>query len=119
MKCAALPNTIASGRPIYLILDGDLAQTLGAVLREDFRLANDILVIDGVVLWDFDYVDLGRIRLPSGTVPVTVKSLVFGQDVGAKPDAHHHDHDHHHDHHHHDHDHHHGHLHHHAPHHEG
>lgn len=114
---AALPNTIASGRPIYLILDGDLAQTLGAVLREDFRLANDILVIDGVVLWDFDYVDLGRIRIPSGTVPVTVKSLVFGQDVNAKPDAHHHDHDHHH--HHHDHDHHHGHSHHHAPHHEG
>jgi ethanolamine utilization protein EutA len=93
---AALPSTIAAGRPIYLILDGDLAQTLGAVLREDFLLANDILVIDGVVLWDFDYVDLGRIRIPSGTVPVTVKSLVFGQDGGAKPDAPHYDHDHHH-----------------------
>jgi ethanolamine utilization protein EutA len=96
----ALPATIASGRPIYLILDGDLAQTLGAVLREDFALSNDILVIDGIVLWDFDYIDLGRIRLPSGTVPVTVKSLVFSQDPRHAPvdEEHHHDHHHHHDH---------------------
>ena len=42
--------------------------------------ASDVLVIDGVVLWDFDYIDLGRIRLPSRTVPVTIKSLVFSDD---------------------------------------
>jgi ethanolamine utilization protein EutA len=41
---------------------------------------SEILVIDGVVLWDFDYIDLGRIRMPSQTVPVTVKSLVFSED---------------------------------------
>ena len=33
----------------------------------------------GVTLRDFDYVDLGQVRQPSGTVPVTIKSLVFGQ----------------------------------------
>jgi ethanolamine utilization protein EutA len=33
-----------------------------------------------VVLWDFDYIDLGRIRLPSMTVPVTIKSLMFSED---------------------------------------
>ena len=43
------------------------------------------LVIDGVTLWDFDYVDLGRIRMPSFTVPVTVKSLVFSQDPRVVP----------------------------------
>jgi len=43
-------------------------------------VASEILVIDGVVLWDFDYIDLGRIRMPSQTVPVTVKSLVFSED---------------------------------------
>ena len=41
---------------------------------------SEILAIDGVVLWDFDYIDLGRIRLPSMTVPVTIKSLVFSED---------------------------------------
>jgi ethanolamine utilization protein EutA len=30
-----------------------------------------------VVLRDFDFIDIGRILEPSGTVPVTIKSLVF------------------------------------------
>ena len=76
----ALPRTVAGGKPIYLILDGDVAQTLGAILKEDWKLASEVLVLDGVALRDFDYVDLGRIRVPSNTVPVTIKSLVFSQD---------------------------------------
>jgi len=117
-----LPRTLASGKPLYLVLDGDIAQTLGAILREEFKLENEILVIDGVTLWDLDYIDLGRIRLPSHTVPVTIKSLVFSEDPRHPNDPghhhHHHGHDHPHDHDHehpHDHDHGHGHHHHHAP----
>ena len=75
-----LANTIARGMPVYIMLDGDVAQTLGAILREEMSVKSEILVIDGVVLWDFDYIDLGRIRMPSQTVPVTVKSLVFRED---------------------------------------
>jgi ethanolamine utilization protein EutA len=100
---AGLARTIARQGPLYLILDGDLAQTLGGLLREEMMIASEVLVIDGIVLWDFDYVDLGRIRLPSQTVPVTVKSLVFNQDARMLPEpAHHHHHHHdHNDHHHH------------------
>ena len=103
------------------MLDGDIAQTLGAVLREDCKVMSEILVIDGVMLMDFDYIDLGKVRIPSYTVPVTIKSLVFSEDprglrskerihhVEADHDHHHHDHGHghghhHHHHHHHDHD---------------
>jgi ethanolamine utilization protein EutA (predicted chaperonin) len=75
-----LPATIAKAKPLFIVLDGDIAQTLGHILRDEMRVASEILVIDGVVLWDFDYIDLGRIRLPSNTVPVTVKSLVFKSD---------------------------------------
>src|SRR5712671_3379744 len=75
-----LASTIASGKPVYIMLDGDIAQTLGAILRDEMGVESEILVIDGVVLWDFDYIDLGRIRMPSQTVPVTVKSLVFSED---------------------------------------
>jgi ethanolamine utilization protein EutA len=75
-----LANTIAGGKPVYIMLDGDIAQTLGAILRDEMGVESEILVIDGVVLWDFDYIDLGRIRMPSQTVPVTVKSLVFSED---------------------------------------
>ncbi len=75
-----LANTIDGGKPVYIMLDGDIAQTLGAILRDEMGVESEILVIDGVVLWDFDYIDLGRIRMPSQTVPVTVKSLVFSED---------------------------------------
>ena len=54
-----------------------MAQTLGAVLRDELGIESEVLVIDGIMLVDFDYVDLGRIRLPSYTLPVTVKSLLF------------------------------------------
>jgi len=74
-----LADRIAAGAALYLMLDGDVARTLGLLLREELGITNDLVVIDGVLLRDFDYVDLGRVRQPSGTVPVTIKSLVFGQ----------------------------------------
>ena len=105
----ALPLTLLNARPVYLIFDGDVAQTFGALLKEEWRIASEVLVIDGVSLWDFDYVDLGRVRMPSYTVPVTIKSLLFSQDPrgpGARggqshPHSHDHDHAHGHGHHHH------------------
>ena len=111
---SALPRTVARKKPLFIMLDGDVAQTLGAILREELGVESEILAIDGVVLWDFDYIDLGRIRLPSMTVPVTIKSLVFSEDPrlprGVAHLHHHahphdHGHDHHHGHGHHNHDH--------------
>jgi len=87
---AALARSIARKQPLYLILDGDLAQTLGGVLRDDLGIESEVLVIDGIVLVDFDYIDLGKIRLPSHTVPVTVKSLVFKDIPQGQAPPHHH-----------------------------
>jgi ethanolamine utilization protein EutA len=89
---AALSVQIARKQPLYLILDCDLAQTLGGVLREDLGVESELLVIDGVVLVDFNYIDLGKIRLPSHTVPVTVKSLVFNDVPQGQSAAHNHGH---------------------------
>lgn len=119
-----LAGRIEAKLPIYIMLDGDIAMTLGRILSEEMQVASDLLVIDGLQLRDFDYIDLGKIRLPSRTVPVTIKSLVFNEDPrGLRPHQrlHHHDSDHHHhhgdgqhhhhahghEHHHHDHGHHH------------
>jgi ethanolamine utilization protein EutA (predicted chaperonin) len=111
-----LATTIERKKPLYIMLDGDVAQTLGAILREELLVESEILAIDGLVLRDFDYIDLGRIRMPSFTVPVTIKSLLFSEDPRrGRPHQriHHHDHhphdhghghDHDHHHHHHDHD---------------
>jgi len=75
---SGLADRIATGGPLFLMIEGDAALNLGAMLRQELKIGNEILVIDGIVLRDFDYVDLGRIRLPSGMLPVTVKTLVFG-----------------------------------------
>ena len=96
-----IADRIAKKEPVFIMLDGDVAQTLGHILREELHVDSELLVIDGVVLWDFDYIDLGRIRMPSYTVPVTIKSLVFNEDPrGPRPRQrlHHHDDDHEHDH---------------------
>jgi ethanolamine utilization protein EutA len=109
-----LAERVAKKQPLFIMLDGDVAQTLGHILRDELHVESEMLVIDGVVLWDFDYIDLGRIRMPSYTVPVTIKSLVFNEDPrGPRPrqrlhhhdDDHDHAHGHSHGHHHHDHNH--------------
>ena len=77
-----MDGRLGRGRPLLLVLDADVARTLGHVLVADLGVTDDLVVLDGVRLDDFDYVDLGRVRQPSGTVPVTIKSLVFsGADV--------------------------------------
>ncbi|NUR05484.1 MAG: recombinase, partial [Nocardioidaceae bacterium] len=73
-----LADAVEAGRPVYLMLDADVARTLGALLRDELGVSNDLVVLDGLALRDFDHVDLGRMREPSMTVPVTIKSLVFG-----------------------------------------
>jgi ethanolamine utilization protein EutA len=75
--CLGLNNRMAGSSSVYLMLDGDIALTLGTMLRAEFGVRSPILVIDGLRLGDFDYIDIGRLRYPSNTVPVTVKSLVF------------------------------------------
>jgi ethanolamine utilization protein EutA len=77
----ALSERIDQHLPLYLILDGDVALTLGSILREELDVGSELLVIDGVRLWDFDYIDIGKLREPSHTVPVTIKSLVFSHDL--------------------------------------
>jgi ethanolamine utilization protein EutA len=91
----ALPRTLQAGSPLYVVTDGDIAHSLGHLLQDDPRVTGEVLVIDGITLWGFDFIDLGRIRVPSLTVPVTVKSLVFSEDPrahGKTGDADWHDH---------------------------
>ena len=62
---------------LYLLFDRDLAQSVGRILTTEHEIGRPLLVLDGLRFKEFEFVDLGRIRLPSRTVPVTVKSLIF------------------------------------------
>ncbi|GAB7388840.1 ethanolamine ammonia-lyase reactivating factor EutA [Bacillaceae bacterium] len=72
-----LQETIRQGKPLYLVFDGDVASTIGSLLKEERKIKSEILSIDGILLQDFDFIDIGKKLYPSGVVPVTVKSFVF------------------------------------------
>lgn len=74
----AIPRTLEDGkRPVVLVFDHDVGGIVGAILKEERTIINEVLSIDGITLRDFDFIDIGRVLEPSGTVPVTIKSLVF------------------------------------------
>ena len=74
---AGLSGVLARGHPLVLAGDGDVGGLVGIHLREEMRLANPIVSIDGLELKEFDYIDIGTMLESSGAVPVVIKSLIF------------------------------------------
>ena len=67
----------ARGLPIVLAGDGDVGGLMGIHFREEMKLANPVVSIDGLELKQFDFIDVGEILESSGAVPVVIKSLIF------------------------------------------
>jgi ethanolamine utilization protein EutA (predicted chaperonin) len=67
----------SSEDPLILILDLDVAKSLGGILKEELGVSREIVALDGIDVGDLDYVDVGRPMGVSESVPVTVKSLMF------------------------------------------
>jgi ethanolamine utilization protein EutA len=72
-----LATVLARGHPLVLAGDGDVGGLLGIHLREESRLANPIISVDGLELKEFDFIDIGTMLPNSGAVPVVIKSLIF------------------------------------------
>ena len=68
---------------IILLLEGDVARSLGHLLREELSVTAPVVCLDGLELREFDYVDIGALIEPTGVVPVVIKSLLFGAADGA------------------------------------
>jgi ethanolamine utilization protein EutA len=66
-----------AGLPLVVVIQGDIAATLGSVLTEDLAAPFGLVVLDGLDLEPLDYLDLGEVLEPSNVVPVIIKSLVF------------------------------------------
>jgi ethanolamine utilization protein EutA len=74
---AGLANALGRGLPLVLVGDGDVGGLIGIHCREEARVANPIVSIDGIALREFDFIDIGALLETSGAVPVVIKSLVF------------------------------------------
>ncbi len=72
-----LAQVLERGLPLILVGDGDIGGLIGIHLREERRLPNPIVSIDGIVLKEFDFIDIGALLETTGAVPVVIKSLVF------------------------------------------
>jgi ethanolamine utilization protein EutA len=74
---AGMRPVLARGHPLVLAGDGDIGGLLGIHLREEMKLQNPIVSVDGLELKEFDYIDIGAMLESSGAVPVVIKSLLF------------------------------------------
>ncbi len=81
--CAALPATIHGERPLILMIDGDIGNSIGNILSRECGVSADIISVDGVNLKEFDYVDIGEMIRPTNVVPLVIKSLLFSTPAGA------------------------------------
>jgi ethanolamine utilization protein EutA len=74
---AALAPDGTRARPLFVMIDGDVARTIGRILTEELGFKGDLVAIDGVELKELDFVDVGALISPPGVVPVVIKSLLF------------------------------------------
>jgi ethanolamine utilization protein EutA len=74
---AGLSKLLDRGLPLILVGDSDIGGLIGIHCHGEARLANPVVSIDGIVLREFDFIDIGAILETSGAVPVVIKSLVF------------------------------------------
>lgn len=74
---AGLSRLLDGGQPLVLVGDSDIGGLIGIHCREEVHLPNAVVSIDGIVLKEFDFIDIGELLETSGAVPVVIKSLVF------------------------------------------
>ncbi len=75
--CRGMEQTLRDGKPLILMMDGDVGRTLGRILRHELAVASSVISVDGLQLMDFDYVDIGTVIRPTNVVPLIIKSLLF------------------------------------------
>ena len=81
--CRGMARTLRGGKPLILMMDGDIGRTLGRILRHELDVASSVISIDGLQLKDFDYVDIGAVIRPTNVVPLIIKSLLFSDADGS------------------------------------
>ena len=81
--CKGMASTVRSGKPLILMMDGDVGRTLGHILRRELDVKGAVVSVDGLQLKDFDFVDIGEVIRPTNVVPLIIKSLLFSAPAAA------------------------------------
>jgi ethanolamine utilization protein EutA len=93
--CGALLDAVADrmtpDRILVVVIDRDVAGLVGAHLVTERGYSGPLIVVDGIDLRAFDFVDIGNPLDQTTSVVVTIKSLAFGRtgsDAGVDVAAH-------------------------------
>ena len=58
-------------------MSADVAGLVGSMLKREHKVEPEVIVVDGITVGDFNFVDLGEPIESVEAIPVVVKSLVF------------------------------------------
>lgn len=67
----------ATASPLIVLIDHDIGASIGRLLLTEYVVDRPLVCLDGLELSPLDFVDVGQILEPSGTLPVMIKSLLF------------------------------------------
>ncbi len=60
-----------------VVLSADVAGLVGSMLKNEHKVEQDVIVVDGITVGEFNFIDLGEQLESVEAIPVVVKSLVF------------------------------------------
>ncbi len=60
-----------------IVLSADVAGLVGSMLKNEHKVEQDVVVVDGITVGEFNFIDLGEQLESVEAIPVVVKSLVF------------------------------------------
>lgn len=77
--CDGIANSLQplSDYPWTIMLSADVAGLVGSMLKREHKVEQEVIVVDGINVGDFNFVDLGEAIESVEAIPVVVKSLVF------------------------------------------
>lgn len=70
-------SPLSDGFPWTIILSADVAGLVGSMLKREHKVEPEVIVVDGITVGEFNFVDLGEALESVEAIPVVVKSLVF------------------------------------------
>ncbi len=73
----AIPNTIRMEKPIIMIFDRDIGNSVGNVMKRETEAKENIISVDEINVQEGDFIDVDKPKAGGQVVPVVVKSLVF------------------------------------------
>jgi ethanolamine utilization protein EutA len=72
-------DALTEGSPLVVLLEHDLAKSLGNALGDILGKNRDVICLDAVDVESGDYIDIGKPVAGGRVLPVMVKTLLFGR----------------------------------------